>query len=117
MRISGFAVRVRAVLPPAWLVLVVVLLAAVPLKLRHLGHTALTRWDEVFHAVVARNILKHPLRPTLIDVPYLPYDPADCPGRRYPLRRLLPGAARCPPVRERRQRPGRLPVASAAAAP
>ena len=37
----------------------------------------LTVWDESFHAIVARNLLKHPLKPTLIDVPYLPYDYAD----------------------------------------
>jgi len=56
-----------------WLVLGLVLLATFLLKLRHLDHTALTLWDEVFHAVVAQNLLKHPLKPTLIDVPYLPY--------------------------------------------
>jgi 4-amino-4-deoxy-L-arabinose transferase len=62
----------RVLLPP-WLVLGLVLLATFLLKLRHLDHTALTRWDEVFHAVVARNLLKHPLKPTLVDTPYLPY--------------------------------------------
>jgi 4-amino-4-deoxy-L-arabinose transferase len=44
------------------------------LQLHNLGHTALTRWDEAYHAVVARNVLKHPCKPTLVDVPYLPYD-------------------------------------------
>jgi 4-amino-4-deoxy-L-arabinose transferase len=61
-------------LPPAWLVLVLVLVGSFALKLRNLDHTALTRWDEVFHAVVAQNVLKHPFKPTLVDVPYLPYD-------------------------------------------
>ena len=28
----------------------------------------------MFHAVVAQNVLKHPLRPTLVDTPYLPFD-------------------------------------------
>jgi 4-amino-4-deoxy-L-arabinose transferase-like glycosyltransferase len=51
-----------------------VLAATFALKLHNLGHTALTRWDEAHHAVVARNVLKHPLEPTLVDVPYLPYD-------------------------------------------
>jgi len=60
------------VVPPV--VLGLILLATFFLKLRHLDHTALTHWDEVFHAVVAQNVLKHPLRPTLIDAPYLPYD-------------------------------------------
>jgi 4-amino-4-deoxy-L-arabinose transferase len=60
-------------LPPAWLILVLVLALSFPLELRHLGHTALTHWDEVFHAVVAQNVLKHPLKPTLVEVPYLSY--------------------------------------------
>jgi 4-amino-4-deoxy-L-arabinose transferase len=53
-----------------------VLVASFLLKLRHLDHTALTRWDEVFHAIVAQNLLKHPLKPTLFDSPYLPYETA-----------------------------------------
>ena len=61
-------------LPPAWLLVSLILAATFLLKLRHLDHTALTQWDEAHHAVVARNLLKHPLRPTLYDVPYLPYD-------------------------------------------
>jgi 4-amino-4-deoxy-L-arabinose transferase-like glycosyltransferase len=59
---------------PPWLILGPVLLAAFLLNLRYLDHTSLTHWDEVFHAVVAQNVLKHPFKPTLIDVPYLPYD-------------------------------------------
>ncbi len=31
-------------------------------------------WDEQFHALVAKNLLKHPLIPTLYDNPVLPYD-------------------------------------------
>jgi len=60
-------------IPLAGLVLGLMLLATFLLKLRHLDHTALNHWDEVFHAVVARNLLKHPLKPTLVDVPYLPF--------------------------------------------
>ena len=65
---------------PAWksllapLILAFVLTFSFVLKLHNVDHTALTRWDEAFHAVVARNVLKHPLKPTLVDVPYLPYD-------------------------------------------
>jgi 4-amino-4-deoxy-L-arabinose transferase len=62
----------QALLAP--LVLTSVLAATFALKLHNLGHTGLTRWDEAHHAVVARNVLKHPLEPTLVDVPYLPYD-------------------------------------------
>jgi 4-amino-4-deoxy-L-arabinose transferase len=34
-------------------------------------------WDERFHALVARNLMAHPLRPTLYDTPLLPYDHRD----------------------------------------
>ena len=54
-----------------WLMLAVILSSAL-LKLRHLGHTSLGSIDECCHALVAKNLLKHPLTPTLIDVPYLP---------------------------------------------
>jgi 4-amino-4-deoxy-L-arabinose transferase-like glycosyltransferase len=55
-------------------VLAAVLASTFVLQLHNLEHTALTRWDEAFHAVVARNVFKHPLEPTLVDHPYLPYD-------------------------------------------
>lgn len=35
----------------------------------------LNTWDEQFHALVAKNLLKHPLTPTLYDTPVLPYNP------------------------------------------
>jgi 4-amino-4-deoxy-L-arabinose transferase-like glycosyltransferase len=62
----------RLVLPAA--VLAIVLWSTFILKLNTLEHTALSRWDEAFHAVVAKNVFKHPLKPTLVDDPYLPYD-------------------------------------------
>jgi len=34
-------------------------------------------WDERFHALVARNLMAHPLRPTLYDTPLLPHDHRD----------------------------------------
>ncbi len=34
----------------------------------------LNSWDEQFHALVAKNILLHPLMPTLIEKPIVPYD-------------------------------------------
>lgn len=57
--------------------LAIILLGSLGLKLRNLGHTALTPLDEVFHAIVARNLLKHPLAPTLYETQYLDSDPAD----------------------------------------
>ena len=47
------------------------------LKLHHLDHAAVKPLDEVFHAIVARNFLKHPLTPTLVDRPFLPYNRDD----------------------------------------
>ncbi len=31
-------------------------------------------WDERYHALVAKNLIQHPLKPTLYDNPLLPYD-------------------------------------------
>ncbi|WP_020474414.1 ArnT family glycosyltransferase [Zavarzinella formosa] len=56
------------------LLLALTLVGSFFLKLHHLDHTALTRWDESYHAVVARNVAEHPFRPTFIDAAYLPYD-------------------------------------------
>ncbi len=47
------------------------------LKLNNLNHAAIKPLDEVFHAIVAQNFLRHPLTPTLVDQPFLPYDRAD----------------------------------------
>ncbi len=54
-----------------------VLALAAVVELPGLGHGALSYWDESFHAIVARNLLKHPLTPTLIDDPVIPYDVRD----------------------------------------
>lgn len=45
--------------------------------LYNLGHEDLTLWDEAFHAIAARNILKHPFLPTLYEHAWLPYDYKD----------------------------------------
>ncbi len=58
----------------AGICLALILLTSSWLKLNHLGHRAITYWDESFHALTARNLLKHPLKFTLIDQPWLPYD-------------------------------------------
>jgi len=50
------------------------MLGNVFLKLYNLGHEDITFWDELLHALVAKNLAKHPLLPTLYDHPYLPYD-------------------------------------------
>jgi len=55
-------------------ILILILLGSLILNTHRIGHPGLHYFDESFHAIVARNLLKHPLRPTLIDAPYLPYD-------------------------------------------
>ena len=54
-----------------------VLLASTLLKLRHVGHRAITYWDEGFHALVAKNLLKHPFKFILYEQPWLPYSYTD----------------------------------------
>ncbi|MDD9975465.1 MAG: glycosyltransferase family 39 protein, partial [Candidatus Poribacteria bacterium] len=56
------------------IILLCILIASGVLVLRHVGHSGITYWDEGFHAVVARNLTKHPLKFTLYDQPWLPYD-------------------------------------------
>ena len=63
--------RERAVITAALFAAVVV---STLIQLNNLGNDPVEVWDESYHAVVARNLLKHPLKPALIDVPYLPYD-------------------------------------------
>ena len=71
----------RAV-PSSWnlferVAVLAVVLGSFLLNLRNLGHQAITHWDEAFHALVSLNLLKHPLMPTLIDRPYIPYAVTD----------------------------------------
>ncbi len=63
--------------PVAGVILAVILLTSLFIKLNHLGHPSIKGFDESFHALVAKNLLKHPLTPTLIDQPCLPYDYKD----------------------------------------
>ena len=56
------------------IILLCILIASGALVLRNVGHSGITYWDEGFHAVVARNLTKHPLKFTLYDQPWLPYD-------------------------------------------
>lgn len=57
--------------------LAVILFGSFLLSLHHLDHPAVKPLDEVFHAIVARNLLKHPLTPTLVDRPWLAYNASD----------------------------------------
>ena len=51
-----------------------ILIGGLALRLFAGADQYLHTWDEKFHALVAKNLLEHPLRPTLIDNPVLPYD-------------------------------------------
>jgi len=51
-----------------------ILIASAWSLLRNLGHRELSSWDESCHAIVARNLTKHPLTFTLYDTPWLPFD-------------------------------------------
>jgi 4-amino-4-deoxy-L-arabinose transferase-like glycosyltransferase len=74
--VEGSIVTNSVVTPrAAGAILALILAGSFALKLRHLDHAAVKPLDEVFHAIVARNFLKHPLTPTLVDRPFLPYDP------------------------------------------
>ena len=56
------------------IILLCILITAGILVFRNLGHSKIHFWDEGFHAVVARNLTKHPLKFTLYDQPWLQYD-------------------------------------------
>jgi hypothetical protein len=62
---------------PALALLVLILAGSFALELNHLDHPAIKPLDEVFHAIVARNFLKHPLTPTIVDQPFLPAKAGD----------------------------------------
>jgi 4-amino-4-deoxy-L-arabinose transferase-like glycosyltransferase len=54
--------------------LVLIILGGLVLRIFVGTDLYLHTWDEQFHALVAKNLLKHPLVPTLYDNPVLPYD-------------------------------------------
>ena len=56
------------------IILFCILIISFALVLRNLGHSKIHYWDEGFHAMVARNLTKHPLKFTLYDQPWLDYN-------------------------------------------
>ena len=56
------------------IILLCILITAGVLVFRNLGHSKIHYWDEGFHAIVARNLTKHPLKFTLYDQPWLQYN-------------------------------------------
>lgn len=65
------------ILHPSTFILFAILLSSFVLKLHHLGHQSLKPLDEAFHAVVARNMMDHPLWPTLNEGITIPTQPGD----------------------------------------
>ncbi|MFA6951294.1 MAG: glycosyltransferase family 39 protein [Lentimicrobiaceae bacterium] len=68
---AGYRLLVKEKYPSA---LVMILIIALALRLFVATDGYLHTWDERFHALVAKNLVSHPLRPTLYDNPVLPYD-------------------------------------------
>lgn len=54
-----------------WFFVALILLSDFALRLIHLGHESIKPLDEVFHAIVARSLLSHPLQPTLNQTDFL----------------------------------------------
>ena len=77
MTIENRSAASRRPTPTVKLCLVIGLAGAFALMLINLGHPDLTYWDESFHAIVARNFLKHPLMMTLYDAPWLSFNRTD----------------------------------------
>jgi 4-amino-4-deoxy-L-arabinose transferase-like glycosyltransferase len=57
--------------------LVLIVLSGLTLRIYAGTDLFLHKWDEEFHALVARNFLRHPLVPTLVDDPVVGYDYRD----------------------------------------
>lgn len=54
--------------------LYLIILSGIILRLFAASDLFLHPWDERYHALVAKNIMKHPFVPTLYDTPFLDYD-------------------------------------------
>lgn len=61
----------------AFLVLFIILLCGFLLRYRAADHNYISQWDEAYHALVAKNLISHPLVPTLYDIPLREYDYRD----------------------------------------
>lgn len=66
------SLRMRKLSPFFWLA--IILLVGLALRLNAAADPFLHEWDERFHALVAKNLLLHPLLPTLYEQPVLPFD-------------------------------------------
>ena len=54
--------------------LILLMVCGVILRFYTASDLYLHTWDESFHALVAKNLIRHPLLPTLYENPVIPYD-------------------------------------------
>lgn len=54
--------------------LAVIVLIGFALRFRAANHAYISQWDEAYHALVAKNLTSHPLKPTLYEEKVLPAD-------------------------------------------
>lgn len=59
------------------LALLSILLLGFALRFRAANHPYISQWDEAYHALVAKNMMAHPLEPTLYEETVLPADDRD----------------------------------------
>ena len=57
--------------------LLLIILCGLALRIYTASDFFVHTWDERYHALVAKNLIQHPLTPTLYDNPVLPYDYKD----------------------------------------
>ncbi|TAN39581.1 MAG: hypothetical protein EPN25_10955 [Nitrospirae bacterium] len=58
-------------------VLLIIIIFGLFLRYRAANHEYISQWDEAYHALVAKNLMAHPLLPTLYDNPVRSYDYKD----------------------------------------
>lgn len=58
----------------ALVLLLAALLFGLALRWRAADHEYISQWDEAYHALVAKNLMAHPLEPTLYEDPHHDYD-------------------------------------------
>lgn len=57
--------------------LIIIVLFGFLLRYRAADHDYISQWDEAYHALVAKNLMSHPMVPTLYDDPLRKYDYRD----------------------------------------
>jgi len=76
MNKKGYLTRLVSFLKDQYTLLILgsILSSSFLINLKNLGHKSITLYDELFHALVAKNLLKHFFKFTLYDQPFLAYN-------------------------------------------